>query len=80
MFLLQRHQFRFHKRTVAIEGWTYPGASDLSPVMFRERSVLVVSSPPVYGLYWMWRNGREYSPSLEFGSHAGKLGTGNGGQ
>ena len=31
-------------------------------------------------LYWMWRNGREYSPSLEFGSHAGELGTGNGGQ
>jgi transposase len=22
-------------------------------------------------LYWMWRNGCEYSPSLEFGSHAG---------
>lgn len=29
-------------------------------------------------LYWMWRNGCEYSPSLEFGSHAGKLGTGDG--
>jgi transposase len=26
-------------------------------------------------LYWMWRNGCEYSPSLEFGSNAGKLGT-----
>jgi transposase len=23
-------------------------------------------------LYWMWRNGCEYSPSLEFGSYAGK--------
>jgi hypothetical protein len=22
-------------------------------------------------LYWMWRNGCEYSPSLEFGSYAG---------
>jgi hypothetical protein len=31
-------------------------------------------------LYWMWRNDCEYSPSLEFGSHAGELGTGNGGQ
>jgi len=31
-------------------------------------------------LYWMWRNRRENSPSLELGSHAGKLGTGNGGQ
>ncbi|MGC2766451.1 MAG: transposase [Candidatus Acidiferrum sp.] len=26
-------------------------------------------------LYWMWRNGCEYSQSLEFGSHAGQLGT-----
>jgi transposase len=24
-------------------------------------------------LYWMWRNGRDYSPSLEFGSYAGQL-------
>jgi hypothetical protein len=24
-------------------------------------------------LYWMWRNGWEYSPSVEFGSHAGQL-------
>jgi transposase len=29
-------------------------------------------------LYWMWRNGCEYSQSFEFGSHAGKLGTGDG--
>ena len=29
-------------------------------------------------LYWMWRNGWEYSPSVEFGSHAGQLGTGHG--
>jgi transposase len=26
-------------------------------------------------LYWMWRNGCEYSPSMEFGSYAGQLGT-----
>jgi len=25
-------------------------------------------------LYWMWRNGWEYSPSVEFGSYAGELG------
>ena len=31
-------------------------------------------------LYWMWRNGCEYSPSIEFGSYAGQLGTGHGGQ
>jgi len=29
-------------------------------------------------LYWMWRNGWEYSPSLEFGSYVGQLGTGHG--
>src|ERR1700693_1624169 len=29
-------------------------------------------------LYWMWRNGCEYSQSLEFGSYAGQLGIGNG--
>jgi transposase len=29
-------------------------------------------------LYWMWRNGWEYSQSVKFGSHAGQLGTGHG--
>ena len=29
-------------------------------------------------LYWMWRNGCEYSQSLEFGSHVGQLETGHG--
>jgi transposase len=29
-------------------------------------------------LYWMWRNSCEYSPSFEFGSYAGQLGTGQG--
>src|SRR5262245_31775226 len=29
-------------------------------------------------LYWLWRNGCEYSRSLEFGSYAGQLGTGDG--
>ena len=29
-------------------------------------------------LYWMWRNGWEYAPSREFGSHAGELVTGHG--
>jgi transposase len=31
-------------------------------------------------LYWMWRNGCEYSQSFEFGSYAGQLGTGHGEQ
>ncbi len=29
-------------------------------------------------LYWMWRNGLEYSQSVEFGSYAGELVTGHG--
>jgi transposase len=29
-------------------------------------------------LYWMWRNGCDYSPSLEFGSYAVPLGTRHG--
>jgi transposase len=29
-------------------------------------------------LYWMWRNGSEYSQSVEFGSYAGQLVTGHG--
>ena len=29
-------------------------------------------------LYWMWRNGWDYSRLVEFGSNAGKLGTGHG--
>ena len=29
-------------------------------------------------LYWMWRNGWEYSQSAKFGSYAGQLGTGHG--
>jgi hypothetical protein len=28
-------------------------------------------------LYWMWRNGCEYSQSAEFGSYAGELGIGH---
>ena len=49
--------------------------------MRRQRNIAKVAMGRRLGarLYWMWRNGREYSPSLEFGSHAGELGTGNGG-
>jgi transposase len=50
--------------------------------MRRQRNIAKVAMGRRLGprLYWMWRNGREYSPSLEFGSHTGELGTGNGGQ
>jgi transposase len=50
--------------------------------MRRQRNIAKVAMGRRLGarLYWMWRNGREYSPSLEFGSHAGELGIGNGGQ
>jgi len=33
---------------------------------------------PAVRLYWMWRNGWNYSQLVEFGSHAGKLATGHG--
>ncbi len=44
--------------------------------MRRHRSIAKVAMARrlVIRLYWMWRNGREYSPSLEFGSYAGQLG------
>jgi hypothetical protein len=29
-------------------------------------------------LYWMWRNGCQYSPSMEFGSYVGQLELGHG--
>ena len=29
-------------------------------------------------LYWMWRNGWEYTQWVKFGSHAGQLGSGHG--
>jgi len=50
--------------------------------MRRQRNIAKVAMGRRMGarLYWMWRNGCEYSPSLEFGSHAGKLDRGNGGQ
>jgi transposase len=44
--------------------------------MRRHRSIAKVAMGRRLGvrLYWMWRNGCEYSQSLEFGSYAGKLG------
>jgi transposase len=48
--------------------------------MRRQKSIAKVALGRRLGirLYWMWRNGCEYSPSLEFGSYAGQLGTGHG--
>ena len=48
--------------------------------MRRHRSIAKVALGRRLGirLYWMWRNGCEYSASLEFGSYAGQLGTGHG--
>jgi transposase len=48
--------------------------------MRRHRSIAKVAMGRRLGvrLYWMWRNGSEYSPSMEFGSYAGQLGTGHG--
>src|SRR3979490_1276046 len=50
--------------------------------MRRQRSIAKVAMGRrlAIRLYWMWRNGCEYSKSLEFGSYAGQLGTGHGGK
>jgi transposase len=48
--------------------------------MRRNKSIAKVAMGRKLGvrLYWMWRNGCAYSPSFEFGSYAGQLGTGHG--
>ena len=48
--------------------------------MRREKSIAKVAlgRQMAVRLYWMWRNGCAYLQSLEFGSHAGQLGTGHG--
>ena len=48
--------------------------------MRRHKSIAKVAMGRRLGvrLYWMWRNGCEYSPSLECGSYVGQLGTGHG--
>jgi transposase len=48
--------------------------------MRREKNIAKVAMGRRLGvrLYWMWRNGCEYSQSFEFGSHAGQLVTGHG--
>jgi transposase len=48
--------------------------------MRRHKSIARVAMGRRLGirLYWMWRNGSDYSPSFEFGSYAGKLGTTHG--
>jgi len=50
--------------------------------MRRHKSIAKVALGRRLGvrLYWMWRNGCEYSSSLEFGSYVGQLGTGHGGK
>ena len=48
--------------------------------MRRHKSIAKVALGRRLGirLYWMWRNGCEYSPSFEFGSYAGQLEIGHG--
>ena len=50
--------------------------------MRRHKSIAKVAMGRRLGvrLYWMWRNRCDYSSSLEFGSYAGQLGTGQGGK
>jgi transposase len=49
-------------------------------MMRREKRIAKVAMARKLGvrLYWMWRNGWDYSQLLEFGSHAGKPVTGHG--
>jgi transposase len=46
----------------------------------RQRNIAKVAMARRLGmrLYWMWRNGWEYVQLVNFGSHAGELGTGHG--
>src|SRR6202034_1632254 len=46
----------------------------------RQRNIAKVAMARRLGvrLYWMWRNGWEYSEGVKFGSQAGQLGIGNG--
>ena len=48
--------------------------------MRRQRNIAKVAMGRRLGvcLYWMWRRGWEYPQLIKFGSHAGKLGTGDG--
>ena len=48
--------------------------------MRREKNIakVVLARRVAVRLYWMWRNGWEYAQSVEFGSHAGQLATGQG--
>jgi len=50
--------------------------------MRRHRSIakVAIARRLAVRLYWMWRNDYDYSPSLEFGSYAGKLGSSYGGK
>ena len=50
--------------------------------MRRHRSIAKVAMGRRLGirLYWMWRNGCDYSPSFEFGSYAGQLAVRHGGR
>jgi transposase len=48
--------------------------------MRREKSIAKVAlgRQMAVRLYWMWRQGWDYAQLVEFGSHAGQLGTGHG--
>jgi transposase len=48
--------------------------------MRREKNIakVAIARKLAVRLYWMWRNGWQYSQLVEFGSHAGQLATGHG--
>jgi transposase len=52
----------------------------LHRMMRREKRIAKVAAARKLAvrLYWMWRNHWQYEQLVEFGSHAGQLGTGHG--
>ncbi len=72
------------KRPEVLRLMTHPCVGPLTALAYvlmrRHKSIAKVAMGRRLGvrLYWMWRNRCEYSPSLEFGSYAGQLGTGHG--
>ncbi len=44
----------------------------------RQIAVVALARKLAVRLYWMWRNGRDYEKSLQFGSHVGQPGVGYG--
>jgi hypothetical protein len=58
------------KTQQGVEGYVWMFLSDHQSAVSVRRLAIA--------LYWIWRKGWDYEQSRKFGSHAGKLGTGDG--